>query len=399
MPTFSMSASPRKVLIMSVSAGSGHVRAAEALAKAFQQNPAIGEVRNVDALQFTNKLFRDFYSKLYLRMVRSAPQVVGALYKASDEPWKGDNLRLAMDRLNTGKLVKFVSDFSPDLIICTHFMPANIMAHLMENGKLHAHLSIVVTDFDCHAMWLSRVFHRYFVALEETSIHLQALGLPASHITVSGIPTDSVFAEKVDRDQLRQKHGLDLRKPTLLVSAGTFGLGPAEYIVSRLRQLNDDVQILVTCGKGDELRNKVASRVEGDSRFHVLGYCNYMHELMQMADLFIGKPGGLTTAEALVCGLPMVIFSPIPGQEERNSDHLLEEGIAIRGNDLTTIAYKVNQLLANPQRLASMRANALRLAQPEAANLIVNTLLHDRVKAVKLTANDREAMVEAALRP
>src|SRR5688572_33032615 len=99
-------------------------------------------------------------------------------------------------------------------------MPAGIISHLIEKGELDAHLSIVVTDFDCHAMWLSRLFHRYFVALDETRAHLEALGLPADRITVSGIPIDPVFGCAIDRMAARTAYGLDLDKPTLLLSAG-----------------------------------------------------------------------------------------------------------------------------------------------------------------------------------
>jgi processive 1,2-diacylglycerol beta-glucosyltransferase len=393
------SAQGKKVLLMSASAGSGHIRAAEALVTAFSEDPRVGEVLHVDSLQFTNKLFRDFYSKLYISMVKSAPTVLGAFYNASDEPWKMESIRLAMDRLNTGKLVKFVKEFEPDYTVCTHFMPAGIMAHLIDEGLLNTHLSIVVTDFDCHAMWLSRAFHRYFVALEETKVHLEALGLPGERVTVSGIPTDRAFAKPINRESVCREYGLDCAKRILLMSAGTFGVGPAEYVVSRLRQLQHEAQIVVTCGRSDDLRERVSGIVNGDERFRVLGYCDRYHELMHLADLFIGKPGGLTTAEALVCELPMVIFSPIPGQEERNSDHLLEEGIAIRCNNLTTIAFKVDQLLADPDRLTSMRANARRLARPDACKDIVNTLLHDHVPPVQLDAETREAMTVAALKP
>ncbi|MDZ4289989.1 MAG: glycosyltransferase, partial [Prosthecobacter sp.] len=285
------------------------------------------------------------------------------------------------------------------ITVCTHFMPAGIMAHLIKEGDVDTHLSIVVTDFDCHAMWLSRVFHRYFVALDETKAHLEALGLPGERITVSGIPTDAAFARTVDRDVLCREHGLVRDKPILLMSAGTFGVGPAEYVVSRLRQLQHEAQIIVTCGRGAELQEKITTIVNGDPRFRILGYTDRMHDLMQLSDLFIGKPGGLTTAEALVCGLPMAIFSPIPGQEERNSDHLLEEGIAIRCNNLTTIAYKVDKLLSDPARLASMRANTRKLARPQAAQDIVNTLLDDHLPPLQLNAEAREAMTDAALKP
>jgi len=382
---------------MSASAGSGHVRAAEALACAFSKDDRVEKVINEDSLQFTNKLFRDLYSKLYMRMVRSAPQVLGALYRASDEPWKGEKTRLAFDRLNTMPLVKLIRDFEPHITVCTHFMPAGIMAHLIGQGKIDTHLSIVVTDMDVHAMWLSRVFHRYFVATDEAKAHLEALGLPPERITMSGIPIDPAFLVETDRLALRDAYELDRHKTTLLLSAGTFGVGPAEQVVAELRRMQRDVQIIVACGRNPELQTRVHELIDGDSRFRVMGYTNKMHELMKLSDLFIGKPGGLSTAEALVCGLPMVIFSPIPGQEERNSDHLLEEGIAIRCNELTTIGFKINRLLGDPERLLQMRQNTRRLAHPRATQTIVDTLLEDSLPPLQVDAMARHAMKKAAV--
>jgi processive 1,2-diacylglycerol beta-glucosyltransferase len=391
---FDPNASGKRILIMSVSAGSGHVRAAEALAEAFRKDGRVGPLVNEDVLKFTNKLFRDFYSKLYLRMVKSAPQMLGALYRASDEPWKTDTLRLPMDRFNMRSLIKFIGEFNPDITVCTHFMPAGIIAHLIESGELRTRLSIVVTDLDCHAMWLTRTFHRYFVALPETKAHLEALGLPAERIVVSGIPVSGAFLEKKDRRQLREELKLHPENPVILLSAGTFGTGPAVHVVNRLRELRSKAQVVVVCGKSADLHKQVVELVGNDPRFKVLGYCNFMHDLMKAADLLIGKPGGLTTAESLVCGLPMAVLSPIPGQEERNSDHLLEEGIAIKCNDLTTVVFKLDRLLADPERLAAMRANALRFGRPDAAETIVTTLLDDRITPYSIVAEERKAMAQ-----
>ena len=169
----------------------------------------MAEVIHEDALKFTNKLFRDFYSTLYMKLVRDAPDLLGWVYRASDEPWKGEAARTQLDRLNTRKLVAFIQEFDPHITVCTHFMPAGIISHLHGEGAAARRIiSIVVTDFDCHAMWLSRMFHRYFVAIDETKAHLEALGLPAERITVSGIPIDPVFAQPVDRAAVRVRYGL-----------------------------------------------------------------------------------------------------------------------------------------------------------------------------------------------
>ena len=306
----------KRVLIMSTSAGTGHIRAAAALERAFADDPRVERVVNKDALKYTNKLFRDFYSKLYTTLVRSAPEFLGWWYDASDEPWRTDAARHMIDRLNTVPLVKFIQEFEPDITVCTHFMPAGIISHLIATQKLDAHLSIVVTDLDFHAMWLSRAFHRYFVAIDETKAHLEMLGLPSERITVSGIPIGAAFREKLDRPALRAKYGLDPGKTTLLISGGALGVGPAEFMVERLLHLRHDIQALVACGGSETLRKRVEAVVGGKHpAFTVLGYVDAMHELMAASDLFVGKPGGLTTAEVLASGLPMAVVSPIPGQD------------------------------------------------------------------------------------
>jgi processive 1,2-diacylglycerol beta-glucosyltransferase len=388
----------RKVLILSVSAGTGHTRAAEALEKVFRQQPGVGEIRNVDALRFTNKLFRDFYSKLYIQLVHKAPTILGFVYRNSDEPWKTDRMRLMLDRLNTGALERFIARFKPDITVCTHFLPAEIISYLIGKGKLNAQLSIVVTDLDVHAMWLCRRFHRYFVALEESKIHLQVLGLPGDNITVSGIPIDPVFAQPhEDRATLRTQAGFDPFRPLFLISGGALGVSPAAGVLDAMSRLRRPAQAIVVCGKNPDLQadlEKQAKEIEANVpglTIRVIGYTNEMHRWMQMADLFIGKPGGLTTAECLACGLPMVIVAPIPGQEERNSDHLLEKGVAIKCNEFTTLAYKIDALLDDPARLQAMRDKANFYARPIAAETIVETLINQTAEEPALVPKGKAA--------
>lgn len=370
----------QRVLILSASAGTGHVKAAEALEQACRQHPRVSEVVHIDALDYTNKLFRDFYSKLYTRLVQDAPTFLGWWYESSDEPWKTDRMRFMLDRMNTGPLIRMIKNMKPDVTICTHFLPAEIISHLIAKGQIEAKLSIVVTDFDFHAMWLSKTFHHYFVALEETKVHLKQLGLPQERISVSGIPVHEVFSRNKDKATLFRKHKLREDLPILLLSAGALGVGPAQAAVEYLRYLETPCQIVVICGKNDDLqkqvRNLSSNNYPPHLSVHVQGYTTEMDEFMTMADLYIGKPGGLTTAELLTKGIPMAILSPIPGQEERNSDHLLEKGVAIKCNEFTTMAYKIDLLFRGPDRLARMKKAALSLGRPDAASFIVHTLLN-----------------------
>jgi processive 1,2-diacylglycerol beta-glucosyltransferase len=375
-----------RVLILSVSAGTGHIRAGDALAKAAMAHPATGEVLHIDALRYTNKMFRRFYGQFYIDLVKSAPTLLGWFYDSSDEPWKTEKMRLMLDRMNTGPLVRQIKKFNPDITICTHFLPAEILSHLIKHGQVDTQLSSTITDYYAHAMWLSRLIHHYFVANEESRIQLENIGFPPECITVSGIPIDPVFGQLKDRNALRAKQGLRNDLPLLLVSAGALGVSSAERIVEVLSDLEVPVQIAVICGKNEKLRQTVLDQLSQRPEkaahldFKVLGYTTEMDEWMKSADLYIGKPGGLTTAEAMSCGLPMVIYQPIPGQEERNSDFLLENGAAVKCNQLATMAYKVNLLLKDPERMAKMRRRALGLSHPDAAVQIIQKLV-DKVDA------------------
>ena len=366
-------------MILSASVGAGHVRAADALEHAFKKARAAAEVRHVDVLQLTNKLFRRLYAKAYLDLVNSSPELLGWFYDYLDTPWKYDQRRLILDKLNTRPFVKFLHEFEPDMIVCTHFLPAEIVSWLKAENRLTCPQAIVVTDLDVHAMWLCRNYEHYFVAVEETRQHLMKLGVPDNKVTVSGIPIDPVFAEKKDPREMRRKHGLSQDVTMILLSAGGFGVGPVEHLLQALLEMEHRAQVIAVCGRNEELKTRIEHlnvQRPRSSRVAIkpIGFTTEMDEYMSAADIIVGKPGGLTTSEALAKGLLLVIVNPIPGQEERNSDHLLEDGVAIRCNNLPVLAYKIDRLLGDTKRLAAMRANVKRVARPNAARDIVKTL-------------------------
>jgi len=371
----------KKVLLLSASAGAGHVRAAQAIEKAFKQT-GNGErdVQHFDVLNYTNKVFRHLYSRAYIDLVNNLPEVPGWVYDKLDKPWKNERRRLALDKLNTRPFVKLLRQYQPDLIVCTHFLPAEIVSWLKAKERLTSRQVIVVTDFDVHAMWLVHHYERYFVAIDEARVYLEALGIPAQKITVSGIPIDPVFALKKNKQEMRAKHGLAPDRPTILLSAGGEGVGSVDALISALLPLQHRVQVVAICGRNEELKKRLkrmAARLKPDSAVLLkpFGYTLEMDELMTAADLVMGKPGGLTTSEALAKGLVFVIVNPIPGQEERNSDHLLEAAVAIRCNNLPTLSYKLDRLLADPARFNTMHANAKQMGRPNAAKEIVNQLI------------------------
>jgi processive 1,2-diacylglycerol beta-glucosyltransferase len=368
-----------RVLVLSASAGAGHLRAAEAVEAAIRSQGLASEIQHIDVLKYTNKVFRHFYSKAYLELVNKAPEVLGWLYDHLDDPNMNDPVRMAFDRLNANPFIRYLGRYQPDVAICTHFLPSGIISSLKGEGKVKVLNAVVVTDFDVHAMWLCQHAEQYFVALEETKAHLRALGVPEPRITVSGIPIDPVFAVDKDKGAMRRKHGLEPDRFTILVSAGGFGVGPVEHLMEALARLERSARVVAVCGRNDALKANLSKAIatfpkHAKVSFTLLGFTTEMDELMTAADLFVGKPGGLTTSEALAKGLPMVVINPIPGQEERNSDHLLEEGVALRCNNLPALAFKIDALINAPGKLARMAENARALSKPNAAFAIVDRL-------------------------
>jgi processive 1,2-diacylglycerol beta-glucosyltransferase len=368
-----------RVLILSTSAGAGHVKAAGAIEKAFIQSHAAREIRNVDILDYTTKVFQKIYSNLYLELVNKAPGLFGWFYDRFDKPGLYEKRRLVFDKFNARRFLNMVQEYHPDMTVCTHYLPAELISWLNEKKQLALRQAIVLTDFDVHAMWLCRQYEHYFVAIEEARIYLQRLGIPRDKSTVSGIPIDPVFSIRKDKSVMRVKHHLNPSIPTILLSAGGFGVGPVEELLAEMMHMRQKAQVVVICGKNESLKTRLDQFTdtfgpEASLAIHPVGFTTQMDEYMSAADVIVGKPGGLTTSEALAKGLAFVVVNPIQGQEERNADHLLEEGAAIRCNTLPVLAYKIDSLLTDIKKLHSLQSHARHMARPHAALDIVKKL-------------------------
>ena len=384
----------KRVLILSASVGSGHVKAADALARAMRERSDVEEVLCDDSLDHTNILHKQFYSKLYKKLSEMLPEFLGWWYETSDDPWVADKSRLALDLPQALPLISLVKEFRPDVILCTHFMPAGVISWLIANGKLDARLGVVVTDFHFHAFWITRAFNWYFVAQEDDKIHMEALGLPGDRIMITGIPVEPEFAQPVDADAVLRRHGLQVGRPTFLVVGGALGLSPATAVVRQLLNLDRDFQAVIVCGRNEEMQDDIVQLVKsrpGD--FRVLGYTAEISELMAASTMILTKPGGMTTAEALARGLPMMILDPIGGQEERNSDVLLEAGAAVKCTEVTLVAHKLRRLLDDPPRLERMREAARQLGRPNAARDIARITLEEPEKRPVIISKLREKVL------
>jgi processive 1,2-diacylglycerol beta-glucosyltransferase len=370
----------RRILVLSAAVGAGHLRAAEAVELALKQTLPDATVRNVDVLEMTNRVFKRIYGQFYLDLVNKAPHALGYFYDLFDQPpsttARTDRLRQYLQKVNLRTFVKFLHSEPWDLVINTHFLPAEIIASLRKKGEIDLPQVTATTDFETHRMWFNQPCDRYFTATEEGALYLQHWGVPAADVIATGIPIDPVFSTPKDKQECIAKHGLANDRPIILQLSGGFGVGPIEKIFHGLLSVERPIQLVTITGRNEELKEHLSKIAPPDRhKVKVMGFTKEIDELMQAADLVVSKPGGLTTSEVLARGAVMVIFNPIPGQESRNSDYLLENGAAIKANNLATLGFKVNALLQDEGRLETLRANVRRIARPRAAFDVVEKSL------------------------
>lgn len=386
---------PKRILIISAAIGGGHVAAARALEAACRE--AGLEASHVDLLDYTSLPFRRLYRQAYFDLVRSAPEFVDWLGRRLDRSPSEQKSRQAKVRARLTRLISYylpvlIRRTRPDVILHTHFLAPELLSTRLapdllrlQGGKGNIRQAVVITDFFAHSFWLQPNVWRYFVASEEVAVHLRASGVAGGRIRVSGIPIDLRYAALPGKAEARRSLGLPAGRERVLVMAGGLDARALETILKQLRALRWPLGVTVICGRSPELL-EAAQRSVGENddlaqddlvHFNVCGFSEDVPLHMASADLLVGKPGGLTSSEALATGLPFAIVQPYPIQEEANSSFLLEHGAAMRIEPLTLLAYKLRRFFEQPELQTRMQQSARALGHPEAARTVIRSLQED----------------------
>ena len=359
----------KKALIFYISKYSGHFHGAKAIKEGLRGTDNNIDVEMVNVLDYTNPILGKIINRTYLEIIKKRPELWGNIYDNPSVLKKTKKAREALHRYNMSKMKRLIEKHEPDIVLCTQAFPCGMVADYKRTSGGNIFLIGVLTDYAPHSYWLYDEVNYYVVPSESIARALEKKGVPVVKIKAYGIPVDPKFKLQHDRSDARKKLGLEKGTPAILIMGGSQGLGAIEEAVRELiEDKRHDYQLLVITGRNKRLYNRLVKlgRKEGKN-IKVFPYVENIDELMEISDLIITKAGGLTTAEALIKKLPLLIVNPIPGHERLNTDFLVEEGVAVELDDYEKIHDEVNRLFDSGELLPKMRARAGELSHPESS--------------------------------
>ncbi|MBU1853478.1 MAG: glycosyltransferase [Candidatus Omnitrophica bacterium] len=358
----------KRVLLMYITLNSGHHRASSAIEMALHEISPSVETMNINAFKYTNPILEKVINRTYMGVIKNKPEVWEYLYDNPKVLRSVQGLRDAIHRYNSKKLKMILESFRPDACICTQAFPCGMIADYKKNLNLNLPLLGVLTDHAPHSYWIFREVDYYVTPSDESKVCFMKDGVSESKIKVFGIPIDLKFSKELDKNENCRKLGIEPEIPNVLIMGGSQGLGPVEDMVDALEEIDIPFQLMVVCGLNKRLRKDLDKRsYRYRKKLLVLGHVENIDGLMEISSIVITKPGGLTTAEALSKNLPMIIVHPIPGQEAKNAEFLLNQGVAVKAEDSEDIASLLQELLLNNTKLNEMRRRASELKKPNAA--------------------------------
>ncbi len=384
----------KRVVILSVMAGTGHMRAAYALREAIRESNPAAEVIVLDTFRYTAPFLEKVVLGTYMEMLKITPVVYGYLYRRAEKSqpfsvFAKQEFNRILNRLTAPKLVKFLNQARPQLVVCTHPFPVGILDRLKSQGLLRVPVVATITDFTIHSFWIFPGVDAYLVACEDLKGPVAEFGFPLEKVFATGIPIDPAFARPVDRLSIQKKLELNPFLPTVLVMGGGLGLGPLAEVVQYLGNGSMPCQLLVVAGHNEQLRKRLMQVARSCCYpTRIFGFVDNIHELMSVAHIMVGKAGGLSCAEALAKGLPICIVDPLPGQEERNTEFLCQAGVAVKVDRVQDVAPQIQSCLSDTRRLQAMSSAAARLGKPCAAREAVE--LMSRILEQEIPAAARE---------
>jgi processive 1,2-diacylglycerol beta-glucosyltransferase len=365
-------------MLLYITERSGHHSAALAIKKAILYMSPESQVACVNAFRYVFPFAEVVINNLYLAVIKRVPKIWEKMYDNPKFVRRTSKIKDFIHSLGTKRLKKLIDDFNPDVVLCTQAFPCGLVAEYKRTYSSNVSLFGVLTDFAPHAFWIHDEVDTYIVPADETKQMLVEKGVNETKIKTFGIPIDSKFAESKDKKELFANYGLDLNVPVVMVMGGGRGLGPIKHLLAELDEDEKKLQLIVVCGLNKRLFNWINKR-RFKQRVLTFLFTDQIDSLMSMASLIITKPGGITTAECLAKKLPMIIMSPIPGQEARNTQILKSNHVALQIDSPCGVHFALRSILSeivDQKSSAKYFDNIERLSKPRSSSQIAQLALN-----------------------
>lgn len=349
-----------RVLVFSAAFGNGHLRAAEAVIEGILIKHPSAKIIHLDYGDFINQRINSIIKETYSEIIKYIPKLWGKIYHETAKVQPRSKSQHFQNILGRNKFLKYMQAFKPDFIVCTYPTVSSVLAQLRFEQRLKALVITVITDYTVHSHWVHQGVDSYIVACLEVKERLVSWGIKAQRIYVTGIPVSLKFEREMDRGQIITKLGLKSNLPTFLVMGGSYGvLKSAKRICRKLADSPVPVQVIIVCGKNYKLYRSLEEVIaQGRNLLIRYEFVDNVEELMTASDLIITKAGGLTVSEALTKHLPLVIYKPIPGQEEENAHFVQRIGAGCVAGNEEELKQLLNRFLRHPEEIEKMREKA-----------------------------------------
>lgn len=367
--------SGKNILVITASMGSGHNKAANAVAEAIKRKYPVNKINVIDFMSTETAYFNSLVKDIYLKMLDHTPSVYEFFYKFTSDSTKGSTIQSVFAHAMKKDMRELIKKYEADMVICTHPFPCAAASYLKQTGEINIPLITVMTDFCVHQFWLYKNIDIYFTANDLLKKEMVNQGLLEERIFVTGIPVGYNFRVDYNRDDLLAKFKLEKDKPVALIMGGGLGLGGVKNALCQLERLKKDIQILVITGANVALWSEMNEYAQHSKhKIFVWGYSHNIQEFMSVATFLISKPGALTISEALTRELPMILHDPIPGPEVDNAKFVSDNGAAIWVKHQDTLDAVVREVLSDATILPKLRNNAKVLKKPYASDNIADVI-------------------------
>ncbi len=375
-----------RALFLSVTAGHGHHSAAKAVIANLEERGV--ECAMLDTFEYITPILSESIAKVNSISTRFTPSVYGNLYRLAEKKEKNNakfSISKIINSILSKKLIKYIKEFQPDVVVCTHVFAAQIVTALNKRN-LVANTIGIISDFTVHPFWEDTDLDYYVTASELLNHQIIRKGIPFEKVKATGIPVHAKFSDKIDRLEARRLLGIE-DKTTIFVMSGGTGHGNVFEFICKLDKLGLDFQVISVCGNNKRLKNKI-DKFESRKKIYNYGYVDNVDVIMDASNCIVTKPGGLTVSESLAKGLPIILINPIPGQENRNVEFLLNNGLAIKTSPTFPLDEAVFQLMFNDYRQKNLQELIKNIGKPnsskELGEFIVELISKNKVDENKV---------------